>query len=45
MLNYLQKVSKYDLDRANLCMADIQREKNRRRHANAMEKRQSLEGV
>ena len=45
MLNYLQKVSKYDLDRANLCMADIQREKNRRRQANATEKRQSLEGM
>lgn len=39
IVNYYQKVSKYDLDRANLCMRDMWREKQTRRVENAKAKR------
>ena len=35
LYNYLQQVSKYDLDRANLNMAEMQKEKMLRRAENA----------
>ena len=42
VMNYYNKVSKYDLDRANLCMRDMWREKQSRRVDNARAKRQKL---
>lgn len=42
VVNYYSKMSKYDLDRANLCMQDMWREKQSRRVLNARAKRQKL---
>ena len=44
ILNYYNKVSKYDLDRANLKMRDAQREKSLRRVENAKAKREMIFG-
>ena len=39
------KVSKYDLDRANLCMRDAYMEKQRRKELNSKARRDILDGA
>ena len=43
-MNYYAKVSKYDLDRSNVNMAQARREKQRRRELNARAKREMING-
>ena len=43
-MNYYNKVSKYDLDRANLKMREAFRQKSKRRVENARAKRDILNG-
>lgn len=42
ILNYYTKVSKYDLDRANMCMNEVWRHKQERRVENAKAKREMI---